>query len=131
MFYQKHIFMLHHKEEYLIFFLRETMFIMLLIYHKILLDHIIMQNATVCLMLMNMINAKDDYSEERKKFPEIGSHYVIDNKDYMVSSMNIISTVIKLDGGEDETIYLPLEEFNKQARANRKREHYNKPNEEN
>ena len=78
-----------------------------------------------CGKLLCCLKYEDDvYSEARKKFPDVGTRVKIDGKEFVVNGMNIISTVIKLDGEEDETIYLPLNEFKKQAtflkRDNRK-----------
>lgn len=74
-----------------------------------------------CGKLMCCLKYEDDvYSEARKSFPEIGTRVTIDNKQFVVNSINIISTVIRLDGEENETIFLPLDEFKKQSSYKKK-----------
>ena len=85
-----------------------------------------------CGKLLCCLKYEDDaYTEERKKYPELGEKVKIDNVEYIVNSINIVSTVIRLDGGEDQILYLPLEEFKKQTGQNepRKKEfHFFKKN---
>ncbi len=75
-----------------------------------------------CGKLLCCLKFEDDaYTEERKKYPGLGEKVKIDNVEYIVNSINIVSTVIRLDGGEDQILYLPLEEFRKQTGQNEPR----------
>ncbi len=66
-----------------------------------------------CGKLMCCLKFEDDlYTEERKKYPPIGTRLKIDNIEYKISSMNILTKILKLDSKEN-TIYLTLDEINK------------------
>ena len=66
----------------------------------------------------------DSYTEERKKYPELGSRYFIDQVEYTVTSVNILSSVVKIEN-EDDVKFLPLEEFIKQTRFKKNRGYKN------
>lgn len=69
-----------------------------------------------CGKLICCLKYEDDvYSEERKKYPELGTKLFIDKTEYTVTGVNIISSVVKIENDEDVK-FLPMEELNKQAR---------------
>ncbi len=73
-----------------------------------------------CGKLICCLKYEDDvYSEERKNFPELGSKLWIDKVEYTVTSVNIISKVVKIENEEDVK-FMPLDDLNKQARWRRK-----------
>ena len=68
-----------------------------------------------CGKLICCLKYEDDcYTEERKKYPELGSRHFIDKVEYTVTGVNILSSVIKIEN-EDDVKFLPLEEFAKQT----------------
>ena len=72
-----------------------------------------------CGKLICCLKYEDDvYSEERKKFPDLGSKIWLDKVEYTVTGVNIISKVVKIETSEDVK-FLPLEDLNKQARWKR------------
>ncbi len=75
-----------------------------------------------CGKLICCLKYEDDaYTEERKKFPDLGSKYFIDKVEYTVTSVNILSRVVKIENDEDIK-FLPLEDFNKQVGGQRNKE---------
>ena len=69
-----------------------------------------------CGKLICCLKYEDDiYSEERRKFPDLGCRIWLDKVEYTVTGVNIISKVVKLENNEDVK-FLPLEDLNKQAR---------------
>ena len=66
----------------------------------------------------------DSYTEERKKFPELGSRFFIDKVEYTVTSVNILSRMIKIET-EDDVKFLSLDDFNKSTNFGRRKEHRN------
>ena len=67
----------------------------------------------------------DIYSEERKNFPELGSRLFIDKVEYVVTGVNIISKVIKIEGDEDIK-FMPADELMKVARWKKRKEYEEK-----
>ena len=68
-----------------------------------------------CGKLICCLKYEDDcYTEERKKYPELGSRHFIDKVEYTVTGINILSSVVKIEN-EDDIKFLPLEEFVKQT----------------
>ena len=68
-----------------------------------------------CGKLICCLKYEDDcYTEERKKYPELGSRHFIDKVEYTVTGINILSSVVKIEN-EDDIKFLPLEEFMKQT----------------
>ncbi len=66
-----------------------------------------------CGKLMCCLKFEDDlYSEERKKYPPIGTKITIDNKEYKISSYNILTKIIRLDANDD-ALFLTLDEIKK------------------
>ena len=75
-----------------------------------------------CGKLICCLKYEDDiYSEERKNFPELGTKLFIDKVEYTVTSVNIISQVVKIENDEDVK-FIPLDDLKKQARWRRARE---------
>ena len=69
-----------------------------------------------CGKLICCLKYEDDvYSEERKKFPDLGTKLFIDKVEYTVTSVNIISNIVKIENDEDVK-FIPLEDLKKQAR---------------
>lgn len=68
-----------------------------------------------CGKLMCCLKYEDDaYTDLKKSYPDIGTKVFIDKVQYEVTSVNVISQVIKIDNDED-TKFLPFEEFKKQT----------------
>ena len=80
-----------------------------------------------CGKLICCLKYEDDaYTEERKAFPELGSRYFIDKVEYTVTSVNILSRVVKIENEEDIK-FLPLEDFKKTVgQFKNKERHYEK-----
>ncbi len=75
-----------------------------------------------CGKLICCLKYEDDiYSEERKSFPELGTRLFIDKVEYTVTSVNIISRVVKIENEEDVK-FIPLEDLKKQTRWRRVRD---------
>ena len=66
----------------------------------------------------------DSYTEERKKYPELGSRFFIDQVEYTVTSVNILSSVVKIEN-VDDVKFLPLDEFIKQTHFKKNRDRKN------
>lgn len=76
-----------------------------------------------CGKLICCLKYEDDvYLEERKNFPQLGLKFFIDKTEYTVTSINIVSKVLKIENDE-EVKFISLDDFNKQA-------HYSKKNKE-
>ena len=68
-----------------------------------------------CGKLMCCLKYEDDaYTDLKKGFQEIGTKVFIDKIQYEVTSINVISKIIKIDNEED-TKFLDFEEFKKQT----------------
>ena len=79
-----------------------------------------------CGKLICCLKYEDDiYSEERKKFPDLGMKILLDKVEYTVSGVNIISKVVKLENSEDVK-FLSLDDLNRQARWKRNKENEKK-----
>ena len=79
-----------------------------------------------CGKLICCLKYEDDvYSEERKKYPDLGTRVFIDKVEYTVTSINIISRIVKIEN-QDDVKFIPLVDFNKQTGYNnRRKEHRN------
>ena len=78
-----------------------------------------------CGKLICCLKYEDDaYTEERKKYPELGSKWFIDRVEYTVTSVNILSRIVKIEN-EDDIKFIPLDDFNKQTNFNRRRDRKN------
>lgn len=74
-----------------------------------------------CGKLICCLKYEDEaYTELRKQFPELGSTLWLDKKEYTVTSVNVISSVVKIEN-EDEVQFIPLEDLKKQTRFKRDR----------
>lgn len=74
-----------------------------------------------CGKLICCLKYEDDiYSEQRKEFPDLGTKLFINKIEYVVTGVNIISRVVKIENEEDVK-FLPLSELNKQARWRKNR----------
>ena len=74
-----------------------------------------------CGKLICCLKYEDDaYSEERKNFPDLGSRFFIDKVEYTVTSINILSRIVKIEN-QDDIKFIPLEDFNKQTGFNKQR----------
>jgi len=75
-----------------------------------------------CGKLICCLKYEDElYTAQRAKFPELGSKLFIDNVEYTITSVNILSGVIKIENEEDVK-FLPYEELRKQARFKKPRQ---------
>lgn len=69
-----------------------------------------------CGKLICCLQYEDDaYTDRKKYFPEIGTKVFIDKKEYNVSSINILSSIIRIDGPENDIMFLSLDDFKKQT----------------
>ena len=74
-----------------------------------------------CGKLICCLKYEDDaYSEERKKYPELGSKLSIDNIGYTITSVNILSGMIKIENQEDVK-FLPYSDLKRIARFDKKK----------
>ena len=74
-----------------------------------------------CGKLICCLKYEDDvYSEERKKFPDLGSKIWLDKVEYTVTSVNILSKIVKIENNEDVK-FIPLDELSKQTRWKKNR----------
>ena len=69
-----------------------------------------------CGKLICCLKYEDEmYTEQRSKFPELGSKLFIDNVEYTITSVNILSGMIKIENEEDVK-FMPYEDLRKQAK---------------
>ncbi len=74
-----------------------------------------------CNKLMCCLNYEDDYyTEERKKYPPIGTKLTIDKKEYKINSYNILTKMVRIDA-EDDITFLSLDEINKLLKKHEQR----------
>ena len=75
-----------------------------------------------CGKLICCLKYEDDcYTEERAKYPDLGSRFFIDKVEYTVTSINILSSVVKIEN-EDDIKFLPLEDFIKQTHFKKRKD---------
>ena len=78
-----------------------------------------------CGKLICCLKYEDDcYTEERKKYPDLGSRCFIDRVEYTVTGVNILSSVIKVENADDVK-FLPFEDFVKQTHFRKNRDNRN------
>ena len=78
-----------------------------------------------CGKLICCLKYEDDaYTEERKKYPDLGFKYFIDKVEYTVTGVNILSSVVKIEN-EDDIKFMPLEEFAKQTHFKKRKDNRN------
>ena len=69
-----------------------------------------------CGKLICCLKYEDEmYTEQRTKYPELGSKLFIDNVEYTITSVNILSGVIKIENTEDVK-FMPYEDLKKIAK---------------
>ena len=69
-----------------------------------------------CGKLICCLKFEDDiYTEEKQKYPDIGTKIWIDKVEYTVTNVNIITGVVKIENPEDIK-FIHIDELNKQAR---------------
>ena len=74
-----------------------------------------------CGKLICCLKYEDDaYTEERKNYPDLGSKFFIDKVEYTVTSINILSRIVKIENADDVK-FIPLEDFNKQTGFDKRR----------
>ena len=79
-----------------------------------------------CGKLICCLKYEDDaYTEERKFFPDLGTRVFIDKVEYTVTSINILSRIVKIEN-EDDVKFISLEDFKKQSGYNGNRRKDNK-----
>ena len=75
-----------------------------------------------CGKLVCCLKFEDDaYTELRKEFPEVGSKLWLDKKEYTVTSINVISRIVKIEN-PDEVQFIPLSDLKKRTKFRRSRE---------
>ena len=68
-----------------------------------------------CGKLLCCLKYEDDaYSELKKGFPPVGTKVFIDKVEYTVTTINVVSKMVKIDNPDDSK-FLTLEEFAKQT----------------
>ena len=78
-----------------------------------------------CGKLICCLKYEDDaYTEERKKYPDLGTRVFIDKVEYTVTSINILSQIVKIENADDIK-FIPLEDFNKQTNFSKRKDHKN------
>ncbi len=74
-----------------------------------------------CGKLICCLKYEDDaYTEERKNYPDLGNKFFIDKVEYTVTSINILSRIVKIENADDVK-FIPLEDFNKQTGFDKRR----------
>lgn len=74
-----------------------------------------------CGKLMCCLKFEDDYyTQEKKKFPAVGTRLKYEGKEFKITSFNILTKVIKLESPEDVE-FLPLDDVNKLLWKQRKK----------
>lgn len=69
-----------------------------------------------CGKLICCLKYEDEaYSQERAKYPELGSKLIYDNKEYIIANINILSGLVRIDNPEDIK-FVPYEDLKKSAR---------------
>ena len=75
-----------------------------------------------CGKLVCCLKFEDDaYTELRKEFPEVGSKLWLDKKEYTVTSINVISRIVKIEN-PDEVQFIPLSDLKKRTKFRRSRD---------
>ena len=81
-----------------------------------------------CGKLVCCLKYEDDaYTDAKKNFPDIGTKLFIDKKEYVVTSYNVISKIVRIDGDEDDIQFIPLQDLKQYL----PKKHKEKPNEQN
>ena len=84
-----------------------------------------------CGKLVCCLKYEDDvYTELKKEFPELGSKLWIDKKEYTVTSVNVISRVVKIEN-PDEVQFIDLDDLKKQTHFRKEKDNNQNKNEKN
>ena len=74
-----------------------------------------------CGKLICCLKFEDDaYTDARKEYPELGTKVWIDKKEYTVTSYNVISGIVKIEGEEDEIQFVHINELKKMGKFRKK-----------
>lgn len=66
-----------------------------------------------CGKLICCLKFEDDvYTELRKDFPKVGTRFMINDVSYRITSMNVLSRIVKIESSEDVQ-FLPIDDINK------------------
>lgn len=69
-----------------------------------------------CGKLLCCLKYEDDaYTELKESLPKVGSHYRLNQQTYRVSSMNVLTRVIKLQSPEHDIVFMHVDELSKQG----------------
>ena len=83
-----------------------------------------------CGKLICCLKYEDDcYTEERKKYPDLGSRFFIDKVEYTVTNINILSGMVKIEN-EDDLKFMSLEDFTKQTHFKKRKDNKDNKNEQ-
>ena len=75
-----------------------------------------------CGKLICCLKYEDDaYTVERAKYPELGTKLTLDNNEYTITAINIISGMIKIENQEDVKL-MPFADLKKQAKFKKPKE---------
>ena len=74
-----------------------------------------------CGKLICCLKFEDDaYTDARKEFPELGTKVWLDKKEYTITSYNVISGIVKIEGDEDEIQFVHINELKKNGKFRKK-----------
>ena len=74
-----------------------------------------------CGKLICCLKYEDDaYTEQRKLYPELGSKVSLDNNEYTVTGVNVLSGMIKIEN-KDDVKFMPYSDLKKTARFMKKK----------
>lgn len=69
-----------------------------------------------CGKLICCLKYEDDaYTDEKKKYPDLGSKVIIDNAEYTITNINVISGLIRIDN-QDDVKFMTYDDLKKQGR---------------
>lgn len=76
-----------------------------------------------CNKLICCLKFEDDvYTEERKKYPPLGTKMMLDGSEYTLTSVNIVSGYVKIENSEDIK-FMPYDDLKKQVKIKKKKIH--------
>jgi cell fate regulator YaaT (PSP1 superfamily) len=75
-----------------------------------------------CGKLICCLKFEDDaYTALREEYPEVGTKFFMDKKEYTITSVNVISGVVKYEN-EDEVQFVPFKDLRKQVKFKLKKD---------
>ena len=75
----------------------------------------------ICGRLMCCLKFEDDiYTQEKKRFPKVGSKVIYEDKQYKVTSINVLSDTIKIEG-EGTVLFVDLKDVKREFKNETKR----------